>query len=127
MIQIKFKNLEKSQLASEAALERIEGLILKFPDLAKSHVQLTLEMQNSPFQAGPDLFKIKLCTTRGRYTGIVVEKEDANLYVALAELTDDMLEVLNRFGDRERVKRLKQARTFVRELKKKSVDHDKAG
>lgn len=116
MIQIKFKNLDKSEMACEAVHERIETLVEKFPDLTASKIQILLEMENSPFQAGPELFKVKLHIARGRYDGITVEKSDANLYVAMAELVDHMLEVLNRFGDRARVKERKRARELTKEL-----------
>lgn len=116
MIQVKFKNLDKSEMAREAVQERIEVLTDKFPDLNESKIQVTLEMENSPLQAGPDLFKVKLHVVRGRYDGITVEKSDSNLYVALAEVVDHMLEVLNRFGDRARVKERKRARELAREL-----------
>ena len=116
MIRIKFKNLDKSEMAREAVYERVETLSEKFPDLSDSKIQITLEMENSPLQAGPDLFKVKLHVARGRYDGITVEKSDASLYVALAEVVDHMLEVLNRFGDRARVKERKRARELAREL-----------
>lgn len=119
MIQVKFKNLEKSEMAREAAQERIEILVEKFPDLSKCKIQITLEMQNSPLQAGPDLFKVKLHITRGRYDGITVEKSDASLYVALAEVIEHMLEKLNRFGDRKRVQERTKARKFFREAEEK--------
>lgn len=119
MIQIKFKNLEKSELAREAAQDRIEALADKFPDLGQSSVQLTLEMENSPAQAGPDVFKAKLHVSRGRYHGVTVEKSNSNLFLALAELTDHMLETLNRFGDRARIKERKKARQINREIEQK--------
>jgi ribosome-associated translation inhibitor RaiA len=124
MIQIKFKNLDKSEIAREAVFERIETLIGKFPDLNESKIQITLEMENSPLQAGPDLFKVKLHVARGRYDGITVEKSDANLYVALAEVADHMLEVLNRFGDRARVKERKRARELTKELENAFDDEE---
>ena len=110
MIHVKFKSIKKSEIAIEAAQERIGSLVEKFPDLSESKIQVTLEMQNSPFQAGPDLFKVKVHVLGGRYGGITVEKSDSNLYVALAEVVDHMLEVLNRYGDRVRVRQRKQAR-----------------
>lgn len=116
MIQVKFKNLEKSEMAREVVQERVEVLTEKFPDLSESKIQVTLEMENSPTQAGPDLFKVKLHVSRARYDGITVEKSDSNLYLALAEVVDHMLEVLNRFGDRARVKERKKARDLTREL-----------
>jgi ribosome-associated translation inhibitor RaiA len=122
MIQIKFKNLDKSEMAREAVQNRIEVLIEKFPDLNDSKIIITLEMENSPLQAGPDLFKVKVFVTRGRYDGITVEKPNANLYVALAEVVDHMLEALNRFGDRARVKERKTARQITR-LTERKFEH----
>ena len=116
MIQIKFKNLERTEMAREAVEERIETLIQKFPDLSASKIQITLEMENSPSQAGPDLFRVKLHVARGRYNGITVDKADSSLYVALAEVVGHMLEKLNRFGDKLRVKERTSARKIAREL-----------
>lgn len=117
-IQIKFKNLEKSEIAKEAVTERIEALVEKFSDLNESKLQVTLEMENSPTQAGPDLFKVKLHVLSGRFDGITVEKSDSNLYMALAEVVDHMLEVLNRFGDKIRVKERQKARHIVNEIER---------
>ena len=116
MLKIVFKNLEPSQLARDIVKEKIEPVIGKFPSLADHKVTLTLEMENSPAQAGPDLFSVKLHVVRGRYDGVTVEKSDASLYVALAEVVDHMLEVLNRFGDRARVKERTRARELTKEL-----------
>lgn len=116
MIQVKFKNLEKSEMAREAAQNRIEVLIAKFPDLCKSKIQVTLEMQNSPTQAGPDLFTVKCHILGARYDGVTVEKEDSNLYVALADVIEHMLEKLNRFGDKARVKERTNARQIARKF-----------
>jgi len=116
MIRIKFKNLEKSEMAREAVEERIETLVAKFPDLSRCKIQITLEMENSPSQAGPDLFRVKVHVARGRYDGVTVDKADSNLYVALAEVVDHMLEKLNRFGDRKRVQERAKARKIAREI-----------
>ena len=47
MIQVKFRNLDKSEMAREAVQERVEGLVLKFDDLSKSKIQVTLERKIS--------------------------------------------------------------------------------
>lgn len=120
MIRIKFKNLEKSQMAREAVEERIHSLVEKFPDLARCRIQITLEMENSPAQAGPDLFSVKVHVARGRYDGVTVDKADSNLYVALAQVVDHMLEKLNRFGDRRRVQERTKARKIAREIERNS-------
>ncbi len=116
MISIQFRNLEKSEMAREAVIERLEVLVDKFPDLRESKIQVTLEMENSPTQRGPDLFKVKVHISRGRYNGVTVEKSDSNLYVALAEVVDHMLEKLNRFGDKIRVNERRKARQMVQEV-----------
>lgn len=114
-IEIKFKNLEKSELAQDIVRERLSQIIEKFDDLAVSKIMVTLEMENSPFQAGPDVFKVKTYIKNGRYKGIMVTKSNSNLYIALAEVVDHLLEVLNRFGDKQRVKERNKARKFVKQ------------
>ncbi len=112
MIKVTFKNLESSVLAREAAIERIETLVEKFEHLQKSRISVTLEMENSPIQAGPDLFKVKVQVNGGRYQGVRIQKSAASLYVALADVVDHMLEALNRFSDKERVTERSKARRF---------------
>lgn len=122
MIQITFKDLEKSELAKETALEQMESVVEKFPDLAPSRVSLTLSMQNSPTQAGPDLFTVKFYCRGGKYNGVVLERSSSNLYKALAELSDALLERLNRYGDKRRVKNIKKAREKLTSLKLEDLD-----
>lgn len=119
MILVKFRNLEKSKLVRKAVIQRIEPVVEKFPHLAESRISVTIEMANSPFQAGPDLFIIKVFIVNGRYGKISIEKSDSNMYVALADLAENMLEVLNRFGDKTRVKQRKLARAVHEEVEMK--------
>ncbi len=112
MIKVIFKNLDRSELAREAATERIEAVVEKFPDLDNNLISITLEMLNSPIHAGPDLFSVKVHVSSGRYRGVRLEKSAPNLYIALAHVVDHMLEMLNRFGDRARVKERNRARTL---------------
>jgi ribosome-associated translation inhibitor RaiA len=116
MIEIKFKNLEKSEMAKDAVEERMINLIEKFPDLKESKIQITLEMENSPAQVGPDFFNVKLHIFRGRYDELTVKKSDSNLYVALAKVVEHMLEALNRFGDRARLKKRKLSQATLKNL-----------
>ncbi len=114
MINVRFKNLESSELARGAAVERIESIVEKFEHLRESHIHVTLEMENSPAQAGPDLFKVMVQVNGGRYQGVRIVKAAASLYVALAEVIDHMLEALNRFSDKARVKARTKARKVNR-------------
>ncbi len=117
MIKVIFKNLDKSELAKQAITERLTSVIEKFPDLEKSNINVTLEMQNSPYQAGPDLFSVKAQFSGGRYKGIRVQKSAQSFYVALADLAEHMLELLNRFGDRARIKARSSARKLIQQSK----------
>ena len=102
-IKITFKNMESSELAKEAVLNRLEAVAEKFERLDKSRIQVTLEMQNSPLQAGPDLFQVKVQINGGLYNGVRMSKSASNLYVALADVAEHLLEVLNRYSDKIRV------------------------
>ncbi len=123
MIKITFKNLDSSQLARQVVHERLEAIIEKFEDLKKSRLYVTLEMENSPIQAGPDLFTVKVQVNGGRYQGVRIIKSASSLYVALADVVDHMLETLNRFGDKARV----TERAKARRLRNHTVDLLKLG
>lgn len=113
-MEIRFKNLDRSEFALEAANDRIGPLFERFPDLRPEQVVLTLSMENSPQQAGPDQFTVKFRCREGRYRGLLLEKSASNLYAALADLVEHLLERLNRFGDRHRVKERTQQRKLMR-------------
>ena len=105
MIRIIFKDLDPSELAKELAEERIQTVIERFPELAKSKIRITLSMENSPSQPGPDSFSVKVYITGGKYGSVILAKSAGSLYAALAEVVEHLLERLNRYGDRVRVKR----------------------
>ena len=110
MMAISFKNLEPSALARESVEARVLAVVEKFPDLEENKIKIVLEMKNSRLQAGPDLFSIQLNIFSGRYEGIKITKSSANLYAALAEICDRLLDLLNRHGDKKRIKSIKQSR-----------------
>jgi ribosome-associated translation inhibitor RaiA len=111
MIKVVFKNIDKSELAKDIVRSRLGETVDKFPELQAHHkLAVTLSMENSPLQAGPDLFAVKLVITGKKFDGIVIEKNAANLYLAVAELCEALLERLNRATDRSRVKNRAQAR-----------------
>ncbi len=122
MITISFKNLEPSQLARQSVQERILGVVGKFPDLKVNQIKIVLEMKNSRLQAGLDMFSIQLHIVSGRYENIKITKSSPNLYVALAELCDLLLSLLNRHGDRARVKSTKLARKIKKSKFESELD-----
>jgi len=111
---IVFKNLDKSELAREIVRERIGDFFRKFPYLKKHDVRVCLSMENSYSQAGPDLFTAKMIVKGSRYKNLILEKSAPNLYQAIADLHEHLLERLNRAGDRRRVKSRNQKRRITR-------------
>ncbi len=112
MIKVTFKSLEPSELAKEVVRDRLEYICQKFEHLKDSSIRVTLEMENSPTQAGPDLFRVKVQVSGGPYDGVRISKSAPSLYSALADVADHMLEVLNRFSDKVRVRNRSKSRTF---------------
>jgi ribosome-associated translation inhibitor RaiA len=104
MIQIIFKNLKRSELVRAAVIRRLKSVVDRFPALKECRIHATLEMHNSPMQARPELFTVKVLVRNGRYRGVKLKKSAQNLYVALADVVEHSLEKFNRFGDRLRVK-----------------------
>lgn len=104
MIQVKFKNLEKSDSATIIALEKIEALVTKFDALKESSIIVSLEMENSQFQAGPDVFSASIFIQNGKFKNLKLRKKNSDLYKAIADLSAHLLESLNRSGDKKRVK-----------------------
>jgi len=110
MIQVQFKNLESSDLIRAIAAERIHAVISKFPQLSKTTVTVTLEMENSPAQPGADLFSVKVHFRERRHKSLTIKKSSTELYSALAEVAEHLLETIHRFEERDRSKRRKAAR-----------------
>lgn len=110
MITIVFKNLDRSELAKQIVHERLVPLLEKFPDLSRHKITVTLGMENAPAQAGADSFTVKIAVSGQKYGGLHLEKSASNLYAAMAEVIDAMLERLNRLGDKKRVRSRAKAR-----------------
>lgn len=113
MITIVFKNLDKSDLTKAVVIARVQETIDRFPDLAGHRITVTLSMQNSPQQAGPDHFTVKIHVRGGKYRDVLIEKSAMNVHLALADVNEHLLERLNRMGDRTRVKLRSRRRLLV--------------
>jgi len=111
MIKLTFKNLDRSSLAEQIVLERMNLLIEKFPDLEKHSILVTISMDNSSSQAGPDEFGIRVLMKGQKFEGLIVEKKAKTLYLALSDMSEVLLELLNRRIDKLRVRRRAQSRS----------------
>lgn len=108
-----FRNFESSDIARAVVTERMEGVFARFEDFRKEQVLMTLTMDNSPQQAGPDRFEISLHCQSGRYRGLRLTRRASHLYAAVAELVDRLPDILNRHGDKKRVSRLHRVRKMM--------------
>ena len=104
MVTVVFKNLDKSDLTKETAIKRLDETIDRFPDLAGHRITVTLSMENSPQQAGPDHFTVRVHVRGKKYRDLLIEKSAMNICLALADVNEHLLERLNRMGDRKRVR-----------------------
>lgn len=94
-MKIVFKNLEPSNLARGIVEDKLSPVFDKFPHLAHANVTVTLEMENSPAQAGPDLFNAWVVIKGTRTTAFKLKRSDTNLYRAVSQLEDALMEKLS--------------------------------
>ena len=114
MISIVFKNLEKSDLARSIVEERVLAIIERFPDLKLHKIRVTLEMENSPTAPGPDSFSVTIALRGPKYNDVQLTRKHTGLYSAVQEVAEGILDLLNRAGDRTRVKSRQSARLLPR-------------
>ncbi len=100
MLKIVFKNLEPSELARSIVIEHMGPVLEKFALLKDHQVTLTLEMENSPTQSGPDLFTVSSMVTGKTFKNLRMKKSSGNFYTATAELVDGFKELLSSEVDR---------------------------
>ena len=110
MIRVVFKNMARSEAVKSSVVEKLNPFHIKFPELRSGNILVTIEVQNSPEHAGQDLYTITLQIFGNRYNGVRLRKSSVKLYGALGAIADHLLERLNRFGDRARIKERRAAR-----------------
>ena len=118
MVQVKFKGLKYSTFLESSIERRMRAFIEKFPELQIGKMTITVEMENSPFKRGPDQFRVKLAIFGGKFSNIVLTKRGSHPYLALAELADKLLEKVNRYGDKCRVRKYHDERRMKLLLRK---------
>ncbi len=124
MIKVTFKNLKKSNLAEKVVLEKMNLLVEKFPELEQNSIQLTLSMDNSSIQPGPDEFGIKIQIKGKKFEGLILEKKAKSLYMAMALVYEALLELLNRRIDKIRVKSRSQLRKIKHSIKNLTSENE---
>lgn len=102
IVRVIFKNMERSELAVQIVEERLQQVFEKFPRLHQSDITATLSTENSPSQAGPDMFNVRVRVEAGREGRIILHKTAHSLYAALALVCERLQDRLNELGDRSR-------------------------
>jgi ribosome-associated translation inhibitor RaiA len=100
MVQVVFKNMETSTLAKNVIQERVSHIVKKFPTLADHKITMTLEMYNSPKQAGPDMYSANVLVTGKTFKAIRLKKTSENFYHAIAVLMDRFVYTISKKSDR---------------------------
>lgn len=116
MTKIIFKNLETSSHLRDLVNDRLAVLFEKFSDLKEHKIMVTLSMENSPLHPGPDYFSVALRIDGKKYQKLILKKSAKSMYIALAEVCDHTLELLNRFGDKVRIRKRKKSRIVKTKL-----------
>lgn len=118
MLRVVFKNLRKSKFAEDIVSTKVTAVLEKFPEFRPTSATAILEMENSPLQAGPDIYNVKLILTDKSLSPIVLQMKSGHLYQAAAMLSDRLLEVLHRA-----VAKRRDLRRFRRRREKHDSTH----
>lgn len=103
MVRVMFKNLKKSDFIEEFLNEKVQHVLSKFPQALKGGTATAVvSMENSQLHKGADLFQVKLILLLKGMKPIVLQKENGNIYQAVAVLCDRLLESLHRHFERRR-------------------------
>ena len=79
-----FKDGLQSEFVKHAMEYHMDHLQEKYPELENSEATVTLQMENSPIQAGPDAYTVKIRLSGSkRLKGISLKKTAKNFYVAV--------------------------------------------
>jgi ribosome-associated translation inhibitor RaiA len=113
MVNVVFKNLEKSTMVRDIVAGKLERVLEKFPRFATTLATVSVCTENSRVAGPPHYYSVKLRVQAKGLRPIIVEKKAVSLYAAVAELTDHALEILHRTVE----KRRDQVRSSRREWK----------
>lgn len=117
MMRIHFKDLAPSQLAREVTWRELGEVLDKFPEMRHHRVTITLSMLNSIKHEGPDEFQVKIFIRGPKFSNILLIRNAVNLYIAVAEVKEALLERLNRSNDKPRVQLRLLNRRFKQEMR----------
>ena len=98
-MKIIFKNMESSENVKAVIVERMSHILEKYPSARDHRITFTLEMENSPFQAGPDRFNASALIS-GKVFKLRIKRSSQNLYQSIADLAEGFNQLMSREADR---------------------------
>jgi ribosome-associated translation inhibitor RaiA len=99
-IQVVFQNLKKSEFIKSLVVDRVQSVLEKFPQNRRGKAVVYVSMENSPRQAGPDLFGVKVMLKSSIARSMVFSKKAGSLFQATADVADGLLESMHRQHDK---------------------------
>lgn len=120
-VQVVFQNLKRSEFIKSFVTDRVLSVLEKFPQNRRGKVVVYVSMENSPRQAGPDVFGVKVMLRNSIIKTFVMSKKAESLFQATAEVVDGLLETLHRQSERILSKRRNREREW------KQVTHAPTG
>ncbi len=112
-VQVVFQNLKKSEFIRAFVTDRVLSVLEKFPQNRRGKATVYVSMENSPRQAGPDVFGVKVMLRNSVIKTFVLSKKAGSLFQATADVAEGLLETLHRHSERI----LRQKRSREREWK----------
>lgn len=99
MMQIKFKNLEPSQLAKEAVQEKMASLYSEYDFLNFCRIRVNIELMSNRSVDRPDLFAVSFHIVEGKCVGLKLQQSDPNLHDALGRLVEQIRQRLRQMSE----------------------------
>ena len=99
-VRVVFQNLKKSEFVKNFVTERVLAVLEKFPQNSRGKAVVYVSMENSPRQAGPDVFGVKVMLQNTVIKNFILSKKAGSLFQATSDLAEGLLETLHRQSER---------------------------
>jgi ribosome-associated translation inhibitor RaiA len=116
-MKIVFKNGLESEFIKNAMNQHMEVLEEKHPELQQTDAIVTVKMDNSPLQAGPDSYTVNIRLIGGRnFRNISLHKTAQNFYSAMNAAFHVLAQKLSKKSEKKRGLIRQRRRQFKQEL-----------
>ena len=95
-MKLVYKNFESSEFLQRKVEERILTVIKKYRDPKLVEVTVTIEMENSPFKRGPDLYSTSVTLKRAGVLDCHLTKSAINALASISAVSESLQVVLSK-------------------------------